>query len=101
MCAATAEAIDLDVGEAINDQLARDFADQEHSPLQLVRGAARYVNAALDALGVARPTRDVQQEQLLPDDFHDVGPASFADLGPEVADAGLAWTAARIAALGR
>ena len=100
VCRATAEAIGVDIGQQLSALLSLDSADQSESPLEVMRGAARYVGAALDALGVERPSRDHTQELLFPADPHDVGPASFADLGPSVQHAGLAWAAVRIAGLG-
>ncbi len=93
----TADAIAHDVGADLAALLALPLDEQRSTPLQVVRDAAKYVGAALDALGVLRPTRDQTQVSLLPDDHHDVGPASFADLGLDVQHAALAWTATRVA----
>jgi hypothetical protein len=39
--------------------------------------------------------RDDFQRDRFPDDVYDLVPTSFADFGPDVADAGIAWGAAK------
>jgi hypothetical protein len=39
--------------------------------------------------------RDDAEARLHPDDVYGLVPAAFADLGPEVHDAGLVWGAAK------
>jgi hypothetical protein len=49
----------------------------------------------LRSAGVAPVERDDFQRDRFPDDAYDLVPVSFADLGPEVAEAGIAWGAAK------
>jgi hypothetical protein len=39
--------------------------------------------------------RDAFEQERFPDDVYGLMPASFADFGPEVGEAGLAWGAAK------
>ena len=84
-----------DVGPRVRVLLATDIDDQHTTPLSLVRGAVRYPTAVLRDAGVPPVRRDEQQERLFPDDVYDLAPATFADVDPAVAEAGMAWGAAK------
>lgn len=75
--------------------LEADIDDQRTTPLSLLRAAVRYPTAVLEGAGVPPVQRDEQQERLLPDDVYDLAPATFADVDPALADAGLAWGATK------
>src|SRR5207244_8082444 len=84
-----------EVGREVRDLLARDIDDQRTTPLSLLRGAVRYPTEVLRAAGVPPVVRDEAQERLFPDDHYDLAPANFADVSPDLADAGLEWGAAK------
>ncbi len=75
--------------------LAQDVDAQRSNPLAVLRDAVRYPTEVLRALDVAPVERDDFQRDRFPDDVYDLVPASFADFGPEVAEAGIAWGAAK------
>lgn len=92
--AVAAAAAELEAGLA--RLCAADVDEQATTPLSLVRRAvAGGPTCFLDEVGVPRPERDGVDARLLPDDVHALGPATFAELGPAVADAGVAWGAAK------
>ncbi|MBV8385240.1 MAG: hypothetical protein JO155_00465 [Acidimicrobiia bacterium] len=75
--------------------LEADIDDQRTTPLSLLRAAVRYPTAVLENAGVPPVQRDEQQERLFPDDVYDLAPATFADVDPALADAGMAWGASK------
>jgi hypothetical protein len=76
--------------------LEADIDDQGTTPLAIVRAAAvPYPTEVLREAGVPPVQRDEMAERLFPDDLYDLTPASFADLGSELKDVGLAWGAAK------
>jgi hypothetical protein len=79
----------------LRDLLARDIDEQTTNPLAILRDAVRYPTAVLQAAGRAPVERDDFQRERFPDDLYDLVPTSFADFGPEVAEAGIAWGAAK------
>ncbi|MFV0257893.1 MAG: hypothetical protein ACK5PP_05530 [Acidimicrobiales bacterium] len=79
----------------LRDLLALDIDDQWTNPLSLIRRAAAGPTALLDELGAAPVERDADAARIHPTDVYDLVPAAFADLGPEVHDAGLAWGAGK------
>jgi hypothetical protein len=80
----------------VRELLAADIDEQRTTPLAILRGAAlRYPTSVLHAAGVPPVVRDRAAEELFPDDLYDLVPASFADLDPSLADAGLRWGAAK------
>ncbi|MGH9247816.1 MAG: hypothetical protein ACRD29_26585 [Acidimicrobiales bacterium] len=83
------------VGSEIRVLLETDVDEQWTSPLDLVRRAARYPTDVLRAAGVPPVRRDEVAERLFPDDTYDLAPASFADLSPSLAEAGIVWGAAK------
>lgn len=94
VAAVTAE-VEAEVVGDLRALLALGVDDQRQSPLAIVRRAGATVGGALDALGATPPRRDDHQRSLLPEDHHDVMPASFADLSEEAGRAGIAWGAAK------
>lgn len=85
----------VEVGREVRDLLVLDIDDQRTTPLTLLRGAVRYPTQVLQAAGVPPVVRDEAQERLFPDDDYDLAPANFSDVSPDLADAGLAWGAAK------
>ena len=75
--------------------LAADIDEQRTTPLQIVRHAMAAPTAALRAAGVPPVPRDPRQVEVEPDDVYDFGPATWADLGEDVGQAGLVWGAAK------
>ncbi len=82
----------------LEDLLARPFADQERSPLEVFQEATRFASEALEALGLPAPERDPVAAAALPGDRFDLAPASSQPLGEEAWRAHLAWGAAKAAA---
>lgn len=91
----TGAALAADVGPQVRDLLALDVDAQWTNPLALVRRSARAVTAVLGDAGVPPVARDEVAERLHPEDVYDVGPATFADLDPALADLGIRWGAAK------
>lgn len=83
------------VGPQVRELLTKDIDDQATNPLAVVRNAVRFATGVLLAAGVPAPDRDEMQARMLPDDLYDLAPATWADLGPTVADRGIAWGAAK------
>lgn len=75
--------------------LDRDIDDQATTPLAILRAAVAHPTAVLRSAGVPPAPRDRHAIEQFPDDTYDLVPASFADLGPAVAEAGLRWGAAK------
>ena len=75
--------------------LALDLDHQAVTPLQILRSAAVFPTAVLLSAGVKVARRDDLDVRRDPDDVYALAPTSFADLGPEVGDAGIAWGAAK------
>lgn len=79
----------------LRELLARDVDDQTTTPLAVLRDLRRYPTEVLQTAGVAPASRDDDARARFPDDVYDIVPAAFADFGPEVAEAGLRWGAAK------
>lgn len=75
--------------------LALDIDAQPTTPLVVLRRASRFPTQVLEAAGVAAPRRDPFDERANPDDHYDLGIATWSDLGPEMAEAGVMWGAAK------
>ena len=84
-----------DVVPRLRELLTTDVDEQWTTPLAIVRDAVRYPASVLREAGVPAVARDAFAEQRFPDDDYDLTPATFADLDPALADAGLAWGAAK------
>lgn len=84
---------------AAREQLAALAAtgldDQHTTPLGIVRGLVRFVNEVLAEAGVPRPPRDPFEQRANPDDVYAVAVATWADLGEDVHELGMAWGAAK------
>lgn len=84
-----------DVGGRVRALLALDVDDQPTGPLAIVRQAVPYPTEVLHAAGVAPVTRDEFAARQFPADVYDLSPTSFAELDPDLHEAGLVWGAAK------
>jgi hypothetical protein len=84
-----------EIGGAVRELLVADIDEQRTTPLALLRTAVRYPTEVLEAAGVPGVERDRFTEERFPDDIYNLSPASFADIDPALADAGLVWGAAK------
>ena len=75
--------------------LEADIDDQATTPLEVVRRATPFATAVLYAAGVAEGDRDSFERERFPDDVFGLGPAAFADLGPDVQERAFTWGAAK------
>jgi hypothetical protein len=91
---AARQAVD-EVEPRLRALLATDVDEQRSNPLAIVRAAVRYPTEVLAQAGVPPVERDAHAQRLFPGDLYDLGPAAFADLGPEVHEPGLVWGAAK------
>ena len=83
------------LGPQVRALLATDPDEQRANPLQLVRRATAWPTAVLRETGVPGVVRDEEAQRQFPDDDYDLTPANFADLNPDLAEAGIAWGAAK------
>jgi hypothetical protein len=84
------------VGPRVRALLEADIDEQRTTPLAILRSAAViYPTAVLHGAGVPPVVRDEAAEELFPDDRYDLVPSSFADIGPDLAELGLYWGAAK------
>lgn len=81
------------IGPSLRELLAADVDDQRDNPLAVVRTAVTWPAAVLRAAGVAPVHRDAHDVVHFPDDLYGLTPMAFADLGPEVHEAGIRWGA--------
>lgn len=84
-----------DVGDRLQALLARDVDEQAQNPLSVLRSAVSHPARVLRAVGAQPVERDEFDRRAFPDDEFGLTPAAFADFGPEVHEAGLAWGAAK------
>lgn len=84
-----------DIGSRLADLLQLDIDEQWTNPLSIIRSAVRYPSEILASLDCPPSSRDDYSIRANPHDVYDLTPASFADLGPEVKDLGIAWGAAK------
>jgi hypothetical protein len=84
-----------DVMPRLRALLAADIDDQRTTPLAIVRDAVRYPTEVLVAAGVPPVQRDDFAVRAFPDDAYNLAPATFASLDPNLAEAGIAWGAAK------
>ena len=92
---AAGEAARADIGPRAHALLEGDIDDQRTTPLALVRQAVPYATRVLEAAGVPPVPRDRFESERFPDDAYNLTPATFADVGPDVAEPGIAWGAAK------
>jgi len=83
------------LGPQVRTVLAADPDDQRANPLQVIRAATAWPTAVLREAGVPGVVRDEEAQRQFPDDDYDLTPANFADLDPGLAEAGIAWGAAK------
>lgn len=84
-----------EVGAAVRELLMRDVDEQKANPLALLRTAVRYPAEVLRAAGAPAVERDKFSRERFPDDDYDLTPANWADIDPRLAEAGVAWGAAK------
>jgi hypothetical protein len=84
-----------DVTARLRELVALDIDEQRQNPLSVLRDAVAYPTQALRALGATPVERDEFDRRTFPDDDFALTPAAFADFGPTVHEAGLAWGAAK------
>jgi hypothetical protein len=75
--------------------LVQDIDEQRETPLTILRRATSFPTGVLAEAGAPPVRRDQEAERLFPEDVYDLTPTSFADFGPDVGDAGIAWGAAK------
>lgn len=75
--------------------LATDIDQQRTTPLTILRDAARFPVEVLHGAGAREVHRIDVDRWAFPNDPFGVTPASLADLGPAVHEAGIAWGAAK------
>lgn len=84
-----------DVGGRVRRLLGSDIAEQEGTPLALVRSAVRYPTEVLAAAGAPPAARDDFAARVFPDDAYDLSPASWAEIDPALVEPALEWGAAK------
>lgn len=84
-----------DIGPRVRDLLAADIDEQWTTPLALVRDGVTYAGTVLAGAGVPELERDPMDKAMFPADVYGLTPGSFADIDPSLADAGMAWGAAK------
>jgi hypothetical protein len=84
-----------DVGDRLRDLLSRDIDEQPQNPLSILRSAVSYPTHVLRTMGAQPVERDEFDTHAFPDDEFGLTPAAFADFGPAVHEAGMAWGAAK------
>jgi hypothetical protein len=92
---AAAEEARSEVGGQIRALVLADIDEQRTNPLALLREAIRYPTAVLVAAGAVAVDRDDFSRERFPGDLYDLTPANWSDLGDAVAEAGIAWGAAK------
>jgi hypothetical protein len=84
-----------EIAPRVRALLEQDVDDQRSTPLAILRDAVRYPTEVLRAAGAPPAERDDFARERFPDDDYDLTPATFADLGPQVFEAGITWGAAK------
>lgn len=88
------------VGVELTALFALPVAEQQATPLEIVRTAYREPTAVLHAAGVPSVVRDDFDERAWPDDDYGLVPRTLGDLGDErLAPLHLAWGMAKAALL--
>ena len=93
--AAAGQRARTDVVPRLRALLALDIDEQPTNPLAVLREAVRYPTEVLVAAGAAAVDRDDFDRERFPEDIYGLTPATFADFGPEVAEAGIVWGASK------
>lgn len=73
--------------------LDTDVDDQRTNPLAVLRGHIIEPTSILVDLGAAPVTRDPFDARVAPEDIFALGPATWADVHPDLAEPGLVWGA--------
>lgn len=81
------------VVERLATLLATDVDEQRTNPLTIFRDAVRWPTEVLLAHGVPAPPTDAFTSEHFPDDVYGLGPATWADIHPDLRDPGLVWGA--------
>ena len=81
------------IGPKLRRLLAADVDEQRSNPLTVVRTAVSWPTAVLRGAGIEPVRRDEHSRTHFPDDIYGITPMTWADLGPEVHDAGILWGA--------
>lgn len=76
---------------SLADLLAVPPAEQEQSPLELVRTATLPVTRLLSEAGVPQPKRDADEVEIHPEDLYGLYPATSRDLGEQAWQAHMRW----------
>ncbi|GAC1356988.1 MAG: hypothetical protein NVSMB4_17300 [Acidimicrobiales bacterium] len=84
-----------DIGPRVRALLAADIDEQWTTPLALVREGVTYAGTVLAGAGVPEVERDQMDEAMFPADVYGLTPGSFADIDPQLGEAGVAWGAAK------
>lgn len=73
--------------------LRTDVDEQRTNPLALLRRASRHPTELLQSAAVPPVRRDAFAVERFPDDVYDLGPASWAEVHPDLHDPGIVWGA--------
>jgi len=84
-----------DVGPRLRALLEADIDEQRTTPLAIVRSASSYPTRVLADAGVPPVMRDARDEAMFPHDVYHLGPATFAEVDPQLNDLAIAWGAAK------
>jgi hypothetical protein len=90
-----ADATHDEVVPALRALMRVDAEAQRANPLQLLRDGVRHATAVLAAHGVPPVRRDQLQQETLPLDVYDIAPATWADIGADLVEPGITWSAAK------
>lgn len=85
------------VEQRLTDLLRIDIDGQRSTPLTVFRDAVRFPVEVLHTLGAGEVHRADVERWASPNDPFGITPASFADIGPDVHEAGIMWGAAKAA----
>lgn len=69
--------------------------EQRSTPLAVVRALVRFPNEVLAEAGVVPLRRDPFEQRANPEDRYGIAVGTWADLGDDVAELGMAWGAAK------
>ena len=84
-------AAEIWLDETLHRLLEQPFAEQRHSPLEIVQQATAGITDALTGAGASPVLRDPVTVGALPDDRYGIAPASSSALGEEAFQAHIAW----------
>jgi hypothetical protein len=89
--AATISAATTGLETSLADLLAVPPAEQEQSPLELVRTTTLPITRLLSEAGVPQPKRDADEAEIHPEDLYGLYPATSRDLGEQAWQAHMQW----------